>query len=52
MFKLINKKGKYVKQEGITLTALTVTIIILLILAAVSIATISRTKWNTNKSNR
>ena len=41
MFKLRIKKGKDIKQKGITLIALIVTIIVLLILAAVSIATLT-----------
>lgn len=36
------------KQNAITLIVLVVTIIVLLILAGVSIATISRNKWNNN----
>ena len=39
-------------EKGITLVALVITIIILLILAGVTIATIRRTKWNINKCNR
>ena len=37
-------------NSGITLIALVITIIVLLILAGVTIATISRRKWNINKS--
>ncbi|MCI8636565.1 MAG: hypothetical protein HFJ36_01680 [Clostridia bacterium] len=33
-------------KKGITLIALVITIIVLLILAGVAIATISRRKWN------
>ena len=38
--------------KGITLIALVITIIVLLILAGVSIATLSRTKWIVNASTR
>ena len=34
------------QEKGITLIALVITIIVLLILAGVAIATISRRKWN------
>ena len=34
------------KQEGITLVALAITIIVLLILASITIGTISRRQWN------
>ena len=34
-------------NKGITLIALVITIIVLLILAGVSIATLTRRKWNT-----
>ena len=43
MIKLKNEKLN--KEKGITLIALVITIIVLLILAGVSIATLSRTKW-------
>ncbi len=47
--KLINenlRNGKHnIKQRGITLIALIVTIIILIILAGISIAIISRRRW-------
>ena len=39
------------KNKGITLIALVITIIVLLILTGVSIATISRRKWNTFSNN-
>ena len=47
------KGAKKMKREekGITLIALVITIIVLLILAGVSIAMLTRTKWNTNKSS-
>ena len=48
MYKLKNKKIK--KERGITLIALVITIIVLLILAGISIATLSRTKWLANTS--
>ena len=38
------------KNKGITLIALVITIIVLLILAGVSIATLTRRKWNTDSS--
>ena len=34
------------KEKGITLIALIVTIIVLIILAGITIATISRRRWN------
>ena len=40
------------KNKGITLVALVITIIVLLILAGVSIATLTRRKWNTFSSNK
>ena len=43
MYKLENKNIK--KERAITLIALVITIIVLLILAGVSIAMLSRTKW-------
>ena len=44
---------KRLKQEkAITLIALVITIIVLLILAGVSIATLTRRKWNINTSNK
>ena len=46
MYKLKNKKSE--KVRGITLIALVITIIVLLILAGVSIATLTRTKWIAN----
>ena len=39
----LNKKS--IKERGVTLIALVVTIIVLLILAGVSIAMLTRTKW-------
>ena len=50
MEKLNNKKIN--KEKGITLIALVITIIVLLILAGVSIATISRNKWIINSGTR
>ena len=44
--KLKNEKVR--KAKGITLIALVITIIVLLILAGVSIATLTRTKWIAN----
>ena len=43
MYKLKNKKVR--TERGITLIVLVITIIVLLILAGVSIAMLSRTKW-------
>ena len=40
------------KDEGITLIALVITIIVLLILAGVTISAIRRRKWNTNKCSK
>ena len=48
----MKRKKEIQKEKGITLIALVITIIVLLILAGVSIATIRRTKWNINKCNR
>ena len=45
-----NTKKKSVKEKGITLVALVITIIILLILAGVTIGTALRTKWTISKS--
>ena len=43
MYKLKNEKLE--KTRGITLIALVITIIVLLILAGISIATLTRSKW-------
>ena len=43
MYKVKSKGVK--KERGITLIALVITIIVLLILAGISIATLTRTKW-------
>ena len=45
----ISKKNKY---NGITLIALVITIVILLILTAIVITTISRREWLNKKSTR
>ena len=39
-------------NKGITLVALIITIIVMLILAAVAINVLFRTKWNNNQSKR
>lgn len=46
-----NFKSKNKKQEGITLIALVITIIVLLILAGVSIAMLTGENRNINTSN-
>ena len=43
---------KKTNNKGITLIALVITIIVLLILAGISIATLSRTKWIIKSSKR
>ena len=45
-------KEYFKRKRGITLIALVITIIVLLILAAVSIATLTGEEWNTNQSTR
>lgn len=45
----INKK-KSIREQGITLVALIITIIILLILAGITLSTIIRSKWIISKS--
>ena len=44
------KKKKTIKEKGITIVALVITIIILLILAGVTISSALRTKWIISKS--
>ena len=46
------KNEKVEKARGITLIALVITIIVLLILAGVSIAMLTRTKWIIDPSSR
>ena len=45
-------KEKIVEEKAITITSLAVTIIILILLAGVTIATLTRRKWHTSKSNQ
>ena len=45
MNKIEEEKRTKKSNKGITLIALVITIIVLLILAGVSIATLTRTKW-------
>ena len=45
MEKIEEEKRTKKSNKGITLIALVITIIVLLILAGVSIATLTRTKW-------
>lgn len=45
-------KKERLKNNGITLIALVITIIVLLILAGVTIATLTGDNRNTNKDNR